>query len=58
MPHEYLGFEKDNFAGLLLSIEMVANANREQTRAMKSNKGKQNARRGRMHGKQPHHRRH
>ncbi len=52
MPHDYLGFEKDDVNGILLSIEMISQANAEQERLMKSNKGAQAHRRARMRSKQ------
>ncbi len=53
MPHQLLGFEIDDTRGILLSLEIIANASADQQRMQSTNKGKQSSRRSRMRSKNP-----
>jgi len=55
MPHEILGYDKDDVYGTLLSISIISEVSKKQEQAMHktSNSAKQNSRRDRMKRKNP-----
>jgi len=57
-PHEILGFERDSAEGILLSIAMLSESNREVESLARSNKGKQAQRYSKMYATNPQYRQH
>jgi len=53
MPHEVLGYARDDVAGLFLSAEITAAVNSKSKTYANTNKSKQDDRRQRMKGKIP-----